>query len=81
VEPKSEAGNSPSWRISSEIDDFVRSPGFSGVQTGCWAFGKFFLSQDILREGVIMEFLFFLGIIAFWLLLQIWILPKFGVST
>ena len=31
--------------------------------------------------GAIMDLLIVLGVIAVWIVLQIWVLPRFGVST
>jgi hypothetical protein len=33
------------------------------------------------KGGTAMEFLIFLGILAGWIVLQAWILPRFGVKT
>lgn len=34
-----------------------------------------------MRGGAIMEFLVPLGVVAVWLVLQIWVLPRMGVAT
>jgi len=33
------------------------------------------------KRGFLMELLLPIGIVAVWLLLQIWILPRFGIQT
>jgi hypothetical protein len=32
-------------------------------------------------RGIAMEFLVFLGILAVWVILQVWVLPRLGVKT
>lgn len=33
------------------------------------------------KEGKTMEFLIPLGVLALWILLQVWVLPRLGVKT
>lgn len=33
------------------------------------------------RKGAAMDVLIFLGIIALWVVLQVWVLPRLGVPT
>lgn len=33
------------------------------------------------RGGTKMEILFFLGVLGVWVILQIWVLPRFGIQT
>jgi len=34
-----------------------------------------------LRGSKLMEFALFLGLFAAWIVLQVWVLPRFGVKT
>jgi hypothetical protein len=38
------------------------------------------VNADI-KGGKTMEIIFFMGFLATWIILQVWVLPRFGVKT
>ena len=49
--------------------------------TGVQRYGRIHFGRSSLRSGKMQDMLIFVGFLAVWLALQLWILPRFGIQT